>query len=261
MTTPLHSSSSRKGSQEEMARKSSSSKNDKPPPKKKKNLRTLSHSLSWALRHAAPELGLSMTADGYVPVDEILTCRHKKLRGGWTVEDIHAVVETNDKQRFSLQEKPAADYGRDEKGTVLCVRANQGHSIQTVDSTLLLARLEPTELEQLPCVVHGTYSAAWGSISKQGLKRLTRNHIHFAPGLPDHGSVISGMRRTCDIYIYVDVKKCARDGVVFYRSDNNVLLTAGLHEEGTLPVDYFSHVTDASGSILMDQRSHHSSSR
>ena len=51
----------------------------------------------------------------------------------------------------------------------------------------------------------------------------------------------------------MDAKKCAKDGVTFYRSENGVLLTAGLNDKGTLPVEYFSHVTDASGTILMKQ--------
>jgi 2'-phosphotransferase len=230
-----------------------------------KNLRKLSHGLSWALRHAAPELRLTMTPDGFVPVSQILESKHPKLKG-WSLEDIQAVVETSDKQRFKLQDRPAADYNTKslltaeaacdpQEATVLCIRANQGHTVAAVDPEKLLTRLEAAELETLPVIVHGTYTDPWTQhIRQEGLKRMKRHHIHCAVGLPTDEGVISGLRKTCDVYIYIDAVKCAADGIVFYRSDNGVLLTAGVKAEGTLPVEYLSHVTDKSGTIILDQR-------
>lgn len=40
--------------------------------------------------------------------------------------------------------------------------------------------------------VHGSYMTHWPSIRSQGLSRMTRTHIHLAPGLPGEGRVISG---------------------------------------------------------------------
>ena len=65
------------------------------------------------------------------------------------------------------------------------------------------------------------------------------------------------MRKSCTVYIYVDAVKCADhspDTITFYRSANGVLLTAGVNESGILPVEFFSHVTDSTGNILLDQR-------
>lgn len=123
----------------------------------------------------------------------------------------------------------------------MCIRANQGHSVAKVDPNLLLQRLDADVLESLPTIVRGTYKEAWDTISTEGLKRMMRNHIHFASGLPKEDGVISGMRKSCDVYVYIDAKKCAKDRVTFYRSENGVLLTAGLDDEGTLTVEYFSH--------------------
>jgi 2'-phosphotransferase len=203
--------------------------------------------LSWALRHAAPELGLNMSSDGYVPVSDILNHSHKKFKG-ITEEKIRRVVASNDKQRFSLKET--------EDGT-LCIRASQGHSIHGVlDPETLLTKLSQQEVSELPVIVHGTYRDPWqNAIRQQGLSRMKRTHIHFAPGLPSgKDQVISGMRRSCDIYIFVDGKRCAQDNIVFYRSDNGVLLTAGVNEEGVLPPSYFSHVVASSGEVLLDNR-------
>jgi 2'-phosphotransferase len=221
------------------------------------SLKDLSHSLSWGLRHKALELGWTMTRDGYVPVDEILRCPHPKFRGKFTVEDIRQVVATSDKQRYKLAELPASNFypsgshgdgGND--ALLLCIRANQGHSIAIVDPSLLLTQLSTDELTNLPMMVHGTYLEAWSSIRTRGLNRMTRNHIHFTKGLPDDNGVISGMRRTCQVFIFIDTAKCASDGIAVFESDNGVLLTAGVNDGGTLPVDYFLRVTDSSGTSL-----------
>lgn len=46
----------------------------------------------------------------------------------------------------------------------------------------LLQKIEdPTDY---PVVIHGTYMKFWHLIKKEGLKRMARNHIHFAPGRP-----------------------------------------------------------------------------
>ena len=52
------------------------------------------------------------------------------------------------------------------------------------------------------------------------------------------------MRKSSQIYIYVDGKECAKDGIKFYRSSNGVILTSGL-DGGILPVQYFASVIDA----------------
>lgn len=224
-----------------------------------KSLKKISHSLSWALRHQAPQLNLTMTPDGFVPLEEILRHKHPKLKG-FTEEQIRQVVAENDKQRFSLQQKPATEYAAsvvvsDGTADIWCIRANQGHSIPGIDPTLLLTKLEHDELAALPVILHGTYVDAWKNIQKSGyLSRMNRNHMHFAAGLPGENGVISGMRKSCEIYIYVDGAKCAQHGIIFYRSDNGVLLTAGVKEDGKLPISYFSHVKDRTGRTLLDHR-------
>lgn len=215
----------------------------------------LSRALSWALRHQAFAIGLTILPDGYVPVDEILSSTHPKLKGA-TVEEIQKVVETSDKQRYRLNQKPRSDfYGPSDANAdepILCIRANQGHSIKTINPELLFTRLSPDELRTLPCIVHGTYVEPWNSIQTTGLKKMNRTHIHFASGLPEADGVISGMRKTSTICIFVDPVKCAEDGIVFFISANGVILSAGI--DGTLPPTYFSHVTGTNGDIIMDNR-------
>ena len=61
--------------------------------------------------------------------------------------------------------------------------------------------------EEAPLVIHGTYGKNWFSIKEKGLSRMNRTHIHFAPGEPGQDGVISGMRSSCQLFIYIDIDK------------------------------------------------------
>mmetsp|Transcript_8954 Transcript_8954/g.13309 ORF Transcript_8954/g.13309 Transcript_8954/m.13309 type:complete len:261 (-) Transcript_8954:274-1056(-) len=231
---------------------------------------TLSKALSYVLRHAAPSLGLEPSPDGYVPVDDILSLSHPKFRDKqsglqrYTVDDIIRVVEMNEKRRFKLEYKSAPDDGYVE-GTLqsisaernkklLCIRANQGHSFKAgLQSNKLLMPLDAGELSSSELIiVHGTTQRAWEQIRIEGLRRMKRNHIHFATGLPNgQKTPLSGMRSSSEIYIYISGKKCAEDAIPFYRSDNGVILTAGVDEGGLLPIKYFDKVVQASSSNVI----------
>jgi len=223
--------------------------------------RVLSKALSWVLRHGAPSIGLNISTDGYIPIAAILLSDTRGLKK-FTEDDVRKVVASNDKQRFSLSERQIIISSDDRKKysfvvstddsnncasvKALCIRANQGHSIQGIVAEDLLTPIPSEELKNLDIIVHGTNKYAWEKyIYNEGLKRMNRNHIHFAPGLPQSNShVISGMRKDCEIHIFVDGAKCAKDSVKFYRSTNGVILTPGIDNEGTLPVDYFSSIID-----------------
>ncbi|XP_051932255.1 tRNA 2'-phosphotransferase 1 isoform X4 [Hippocampus zosterae] len=186
----------------------------------------LSKSMSYALRHGATQMGLHLSSDGYVSVDDVLACPQFR---SYKLEDVERVVATNDKQRFKL--RPHPENGR------LQIRANQGHTIQVTD-----LELKPVLTGSPDCpaeAVHGSYMCNWSSIQEQGLSRMRRTHIHLAPGLPQEDGVISGMRKDCDLAIFIDVPKALADGIEFFWSENHVLLTTG-NIEGKLPTTYFS---------------------
>lgn len=185
----------------------------------------LSKSMSYALRHGASKMGLNMSQDGFVFVDELLS--HPQFRSS-TLEDVERVVANNDKQRFKLRSNP--DNGR------LQIRANQGHSVQVAD--LELRAVLPGAPDCPPEGIHGSYLKHWPSIRSQGLSRMGRTHIHLAPGLPGEQGVISGMRKNCDLAIYIDVPKAISDGIPFFWSENGVLLTPG-DAEGKLSPSFF----------------------
>lgn len=87
---------------------------------------------------------------------------------------------------------------------------------------------------------------------------MSRNHIHIAQGLAgdtvisgapfasqqlqrENTNLVTGMRNSADIFIYIDLQKALDAGYKFQLSANGVILTAG-NEKGFLPPEYFSRV-------------------
>nr|AAW24665.1 SJCHGC01721 protein [Schistosoma japonicum] len=195
----------------------------KPPELNKNPDVILSKKLACILRHAAENVGMNYEPGGYLYVDKILQLKPFQ---GVRVEDILRVVNSNDKKRYEVSTNP--ENGR------LKIRAFQGHSvpIDGLDITLI------ENPENYPNVIHGTYFRNWESIRKEGLKRMRRTHIHFAPGEIGESGVISGLRSSAEILIYIDLAKAMKDGYKFYISKNNVILCEG-NSDGCLPTKYF----------------------
>ncbi|KAF2261712.1 hypothetical protein CC78DRAFT_561637 [Lojkania enalia] len=230
----------------------------------------VSRKVSWLLRHGANQEGLMLGKGGYVNVrDALNTPSLSKLK--ITLPELRSVVAENDKQRFSLIRASSLnsynDTESDDPADYL-IRANQGHSIK-VDTEGLLTPITPEAGNVPEIVVHGTDERAWGLILKSGgLRRMGRNHIHFAAGLPagftsisnaaageeqrEAPPVISGMRKSSTILIFVDVGRAMEAGIRFFASENGVILTEG-NEEGFLPYEFFKRVENRKkgGSVLM----------
>jgi 2'-phosphotransferase len=180
--------------------------------------------LSYVLRHGAQNHHLNIDEEGYIKVNDILQLGKMKSK---TLPEIQKIVKNCPKQRFKLKEENGVWY--------IC--ANQGHSIKNVKGTL-----KPiTDPNLYNTVVHGTYNESYAKIEKSGgLSKMERNHIHFAKGLPGEDGVISGMRKTAEVYIYIDMEKAIKDGIKFYESDNGVILSEGIN--GIIPLKYFKKV-------------------
>lgn len=184
--------------------------------------------------------GLSIRSDGYALLSDVLEITK------FTRDEISEVVASSDKKRFALTRIDGKEF----------IRANQGHSISVPD--LELARIG--SVEDIPksenstqgVVVHGTDAQAWKSIRKEGLSKMGRNHIHFAVGTPGESHVISGMRTSCKVLIYVDIEKAIADGVSFFLSDNHVVLSPG-NGDGLVETKYFKAVLDAKTGAPFDE--------
>jgi 2'-phosphotransferase len=184
----------------------------------------LSKKLTYLLRHGAEEKGLTIQSDGYIQVLHIL-----KLPGyrGMSLPKIQEIVQKCEKQRFELKNE----------NNLWLIRASQGHTMRSINDDELLTPLN--ENDPVQYCIHGTYQETIPLIQATGLNKMKRNHIHFAESLPGVNGVISGMRSSCTAIIVIDMKAAMRDGIQFYRSTNNVILSPGVGDTGTIPPQYF----------------------
>ncbi|CAJ1353472.1 unnamed protein product, partial [Effrenium voratum] len=93
-------------------------------------------------------------------------------------------------------------------------------------------------------VVHGTYLRHWLKIRSEGLRKMSRNHIHLcssiiglSPSL--NPKVVSGMRHSCEVAIHINLQAAIDGGVKLMQSSNGVILTPG-EGEGVLAPRYFT---------------------
>ena len=171
----------------------------------------IARELSNVLRHQGKKLGLSVRTDGYIEVQDLLALDFFRSEGV-TADDLRAVVDENEKKRFTLAHlgQPPALY----------IRAAQGHTMTVVEDAELLVEIRCPE--ELPVCVHGTYLRRWDSkegvfvfpwariLRLGGLSPMGRNHIHFVPSDEPPGGdpgVVSGMRSDCQVAVYVDVRR------------------------------------------------------
>lgn len=169
----------------------------------------LSRTLSLVLRHDPASIGLSLDREGWASVDELLACLNQR---GRTIDRaaLAQVVRENNKQRFRFSEDG------------LRIRANQGHSIE-ID--LKLKAQAPPDI-----LYHGTASRFMPSIEREGLKKMTRQHVHLSADLRTAHSV--GKRHGKPVVLEISADSMAGHGFVFYLSENGVWLT------NEVPVDY-----------------------
>lgn len=184
----------------------------------------ISKALSYLLRHGAIKEKLTFNDQGYIPISEILS--HQRLKSyKATRQDLERIVTNNDKQRFKI----------DPESDLIC--ATQGHSIKEIAGELQLMNRD--ELKKLH-IYHGTYKKKLPLIKELGLSRMNRNHIHFTC---DEYLTISGIRKTANCLIYIDVDKCIDQGLQFFKSDNNVILCPG-DENGIIEWELIEKVVD-----------------
>jgi putative RNA 2'-phosphotransferase len=168
-----------------------------------RHLTSTSRKLSLYLRHAPERIGITLSLDGWVPVDELLAALAAHGTA-LTRAELEEIVATNDKQRFAFD------------GTGTRIRANQGHSVP-VDLDLPAA--DP------PAVLyHGTVERFLATIERDGLRPMQRHHVHLSATVDT--AVKVGSRRGSPVVLRVDAAAMAHDGHVFHVSANGVWLTS-----------------------------------
>jgi len=195
----------------------------------------LSKSLSTLLRHQAHNDGVNITSDGWVLVSDAVTWLQRRRGIHSSEAAIRSLVAANDKQRYTLRESAAG----------LSIRANQGHTMRDIS-----VEMAPVA-DDVTLALHGTYHHAWPSIRAGGLSRMKRQHVHLARGLPGESGTISGMRSSCEVLVWVDVRRARAAGLQFFESSNGVILTPG-DSRGAIPAEFFARVDDRrTGAVML----------
>lgn len=159
--------------------------------------------LSLILRHQPETIGLELDEEGWASVPALLEKLAEHNRS-MTMQELEHVVTVNDKQRFSFNADKT------------CIRANQGHSLKTLD--LGLHPVEPPET-----LYHGTAERFLESILRTGLEKRSRQHVHLSADEETARKV--GIRHGKPVILQVAAGQMQRDGLIFYLSANGVWLT------------------------------------
>jgi len=166
-----------------------------------KTAKNISKFLSLVLRHSPETIGLKLDENGWADVEELIA-KCSTNGNSLNQELLDYVVENNDKKRFAFNDDKTK------------IRASQGHSISV---ELNLNQAEPDEF-----LYHGTVEKFLESIKKEGLQKMSRQHVHLSK---DRETAIKvGSRRGVAQILTVRSGQMFKDGFKFYLSENNVWL-------------------------------------
>lgn len=162
----------------------------------KKEEQKISKFISLILRHKPEVIGVTLDNNGWCNTEELLNgCRI-------TIDELINIVENDSKTRYAFNEDKSK------------IRANQGHSIN-VD--LNLKSIKPPDV-----LYHGTSTKYINKILLEGIKKITRKHVHLSDNLETAKSV--GERHGNPVILSIDSKSMYNDGYKFYLSENKVWL-------------------------------------
>jgi len=167
----------------------------------KDRLKKISKSISYWLRHHPEDIGIDIAYDGgWTDIGTLIEKAAVKV--DFTFDELKHVVETSDKQRFSISEDETK------------VRANQGHSI---DVDLGLEEVVPPAI-----LYHGAPVGVIDAIMKEGLNKMRRHHVHLSPD--EKTAAVVGSRRGKFEILKIEAMRLRADGHKIYMSENGVYL-------------------------------------
>ncbi|WP_055479579.1 RNA 2'-phosphotransferase [Sphaerimonospora mesophila] len=159
----------------------------------------ISKYLAKHLRHRPERIGIELDEHGWVNVDVLLEAASSH---GFPISrvELEQVVADNDKRRYVIEGDR--------------IRASQGHSVP-VD--LALPMVEPP-----PFLYHGTVVHSVAAIRGEGLRRMSRHHVHLSPDRETATRV--GARRGRPVVLVVNAGGMYAAGYEFRVSANGVWL-------------------------------------
>lgn len=161
----------------------------------------ISKALARWLRHRPDSIGLTLDAQGWVDVADLVS-KAAATEYAFTRDDLLRVVAENDKLRFTLSDDGAR------------IRAAQGHSV-AVDVAAPVKRPPPV-------LYHGTVREFIEPIKKKGLLPGTRRDVHLSVTRETADAV--ARRRGAPVILTIETYPLLRDDFTFRVSENGVWL-------------------------------------
>ena len=150
----------------------------------------MSRELAYLLRH---DKTYPFEIEGWREVEDLVK------NHGYTVDKLKKIVREDKKGRYEIE------------GDIR-IRALQGHSIPGIYPGLTLST--PPDV-----LYHGTSSRFMKSIMNEGLKKMSRNHVHLSKD--QETAKIVGSRHGGDLVILeIDCSRMVQDGYKFWISRN-----------------------------------------
>lgn len=173
----------------------------------------LSKYLSYLLRHNPSDLDLNMDSHGWVSCKELIDKIHKQGKYIINIDVLKKIVNEDDKQRYAFSKN--GDY----------IRANQGHSINV--------NMEYVPIEPPTYLYHGTDARFVKNIlESNGLQPMSRQYVHLSDNV-NTALMVALRHGHTPIIFHIDAKHAYKDGIKFYKSENNVWLAK------EIPTQYF----------------------
>lgn len=151
--------------------------------------------LAYILRHKPDEYGITLDEEGWAPVGLVL----KAL--ALNRDELTALVEADSKGRYSFSPDG------------LSIRANQGHSISTV-------QIEYEERVPPARLFHGTATRFLPDIEVAGLKPMSRLYVHLTES--QETALETGKRHGAGVVLIIDASAAHEAGHKFYVTPNGV---------------------------------------
>ena len=163
----------------------------------------LSKAVSHALRHAPWVYELELDAEGWAPVEQLLTALREK-GGSWATVDqksLERMMAAADKQRYELEGSR--------------IRALYGHSV-------------PGRIEKKPGtppaeLFHGTAPETARLIKTEGLKPMRRQFVHLSADR-EMAAAVGSRKSLQPVILTIDAEAAWKTGVTFYEGNARVWL-------------------------------------
>jgi len=168
--------------------------------------RSLSKTLSYALRHHPDSLNLQLDELGWASLTDVINAlQQRKKFAQLTIADIHAMMAASNKQRYEIEGQR--------------IRAVYGHSL----------RKKIAKQASVPPVIlyHGTSRKAFNNIQHEGLKSMQRQYVHLSADI-ETALIVAKRHDSKPVLLKVAALLAHNNGVAFYAETNGIWLSEAI---------------------------------